>query len=60
MKRLKPCPFCGGKAKRLTYPYNGKDVYVVMCNECKSRSPMYLENAKEHAVTIWNNRVDVL
>lgn len=55
---LKPCPFCGGEAEKKKYRFQNKTVYVVMCSVCTSRSPMFLEEAKERAIIAWNRRAD--
>lgn len=55
---LKPCPFCGGEAEKKKYRFQNKLVYVVMCSVCTSRSPMFLEEAKERAIIAWNRRAD--
>ena len=55
---LKPCPFCGGEAEKKKYSFQNKLVYVVMCSVCTSRSPMFLEEAKERAIIAWNRRAD--
>ena len=33
-KKLKPCPFCGGKAELHTSPFTGN--YAVTCTICKA------------------------
>lgn len=55
---LKPCPFCGGEAEKKKYFFQHKLVYVVMCGGCGSRSPMFLEEAKERAIEAWNRRAN--
>lgn len=56
---LKPCPFCGGKA-RLIYVYQ---MSVVKCPKCKTLGkafPDYYEqgDGKEKAIEFWNRRAD--
>ena len=55
MSELKPCPFCGGKARLNEY----KDCeiwYEVWCDGCAVRTEQY-ENEDE-AVKVWNHRVE--
>lgn len=47
--KLKPCPFCGGKAKTIENNY-----YVVMCKNCFSETDRY--HKQEEAITQWNTR----
>ena len=58
--KLKPCPFCGGKAEmnKIEYEYYGEDVakYYVECFSCCSSSDRYLTDRL--AVDAWNRRVD--
>ena len=67
-KKLKPCPFCGGKAHTDFAPgsnitYVGKYgikvttpfLYRVLCEDCFTQTQAY-EN-REHAVEAWNRRV---
>ena len=54
-EKLKPCPFCGGKAE--ISPYNGSK--TIVCMNCLCMSAAYKgDNAKEEAVVTWNNRPD--
>ncbi len=48
--KLKPCPFCGGKAK-LTDSKN--DAYVT-CNNCKVMTNYY--KTGKQAIKAWNTR----
>ena len=48
--RLKPCPFCGGRAKLMYAP----DVWI-QCTACGSQSKLCA--APETAVERWNVRV---
>jgi Lar family restriction alleviation protein len=49
---LKPCPFCGGKA-RMERPM-GTRYYYVFCTECAAR--ILAANVREDACKIWNRR----
>lgn len=51
--KLKPCPFCGGKA----YIDNCDGIiYMVGCNDCCCEIVEYFYSASE-AVEAWNDRV---
>lgn len=59
MTNLKPCPFCGGKA-RLVYL---EPVSCVVCRKCGAVSAMARDSyevgdGKEEAVEAWNRRAD--
>lgn len=66
-KELKPCPFCGGKAK-LIFRF-GIDI-CCECTECEARTKMFFvrdtapdvmdefEDAKAKATKMWNRRVN--
>ena len=54
MKELKPCPFCGGKAKVET---KSSIWWIVKCTKCPcevGRSWFYI---KRDAIEAWNRRV---
>lgn len=57
MSELKPCPFCGGNAKLMTYktPTFG-EVFYVACRVCGNETKVKL--ADEEAIEAWNRRVD--
>ena len=48
---LRPCPFCGGKAK-LLYIY----VHQVVCEDCHASTSFYQD--ENDAVAAWNGRKD--
>ncbi len=52
MAELKPCPFCGGEARR----YNG-DIHGhgVVCNKCSAKVNGYL--TQSGATRAWQRRV---
>ena len=57
--KLKPCPFCGGKAKVIE-EYDcmiGKNAYFIEC--CNCRATFYNGNAnKNKEIEKWNRRVN--
>lgn len=53
---LKPCPFCGGKAKVLGTKYEDGEYYIV-CEKCRVRMGSY--SNPEDAIADWNRRVCV-
>lgn len=55
MIKLKPCPFCGGKADFATWIFEGgKKEYSVMCDDCDA--DVYSCETKEEAAEKWNRR----
>lgn len=50
--KLKPCPFCGGKAEMLNC--SPKD-WLVICPVCCGMVERWVET-KEEAITQWNRR----
>lgn len=57
--KLKPCPFCGGKAK---YTYGAADTVAVICCKCKTKSDnfkiSFFASAVEEASNAWNKRAN--
>ena len=57
MEKLKPCPFCGGKAKYIySMPYN-----AVQCTKCKVFGKTIVDSyeqadGKTEAIEAWNDR----
>ena len=51
--KLKPCPFCGGKAKL----FEDKDyqIYSATCTECDAGTNAY--GIEQDAIEAWNRRV---
>lgn len=52
---LKPCPFCGHKAKHWMIAPAMKN--IIQCNFCKVRTNQYA--TREGAIKAWNRRVEV-
>lgn len=59
--KLKPCPFCGYKAKIIPYKLNTHTgvamSYFAECQRCGAES--VLVPVKEDAVVMWNRRSEV-
>jgi Lar family restriction alleviation protein len=59
-KELKPCPFCGSKAKIVDYRPSsrpsGVTYYFVECEECFGKSVSKLK--RDEAIAAWNRRVN--
>jgi Lar family restriction alleviation protein len=66
MAELKPCPFCGGKARRKYGNYNLLGAYGtraedrqwhgVYCFNCGVSQPKKKYSTKEEAIEAWNRR----
>ena len=59
MAELKPCPFCGGKAR---WVYR-KPFGVVACKECGARPYLHCDeyeemDSKNRAIEAWNRRAN--
>ena len=58
--KLKPCPFCGGKAWTLCHAdyweKNAGVVSYVGCTECKARSDLFAN--MDDAIAAWNRRAN--
>ena len=60
-EKLKPCPFCGGEAKR--FAKRRPDSYIgwyVRCSKCSSLMTPYLRKTLKEAVELWNENVERL
>lgn len=62
--KLKPCPFCGGKAKIVEdewYGSNGRSIsYTVRCDNisCDMESSTGYVDDEERAIKKWNTRYE--
>ena len=55
MDELKPCPFCGGKAKKCSNNYHGVRMHSVICTSCKCGTTDF--GYINHAIETWNRRI---
>ena len=51
-EKLKPCPFCGGKAVLKSYRFVNE--FSVRCQSCGSTTDDF--KTSEEAIAIWNKR----
>ena len=61
MAELKPCPFCGGKAKLRETTYGDNiDAYVVYCTnrECEVWPSTRYRRFRSEAIEAWNRRAE--
>lgn len=59
--KLKPCPFCGGKAKLRETTYgNNCDAYVVWCGnrDCEVSPTTKYRRWRKEAIEAWNRRAE--
>ena len=64
--KLKPCPFCGGKARKKGAKYNTLGVYGgkntektwhgIYCTECRIGQPSRVYENRNDAINAWNRR----
>lgn len=61
MYELKPCPFCGSKAKEPYYydPFDGYQGdcgrYIIGCSKCSAE---LITRTKDEAIEEWNRRAE--
>lgn len=55
--KLKPCPFCGGKAM-IDSDYIFKNSWKVFCRNCGCGTGIYDGKTPQRAAEAWNRRVD--
>ena len=66
MDKLKPCPFCGGRARKKGAKYNTLGAYGgeetekrwfgVYCTKCRVGQPARVYETAEEATEQWNRR----
>ena len=55
--KLKPCPFCGGKAKTRVYKAGGKQWHEIYCGgECPMDAVKVARLNPDEARLMWNHR----
>ena len=55
--KLKPCPFCGGKAEiNNLIKFDNNDRFWVECKECGIGTKIY--DSEQEATEAWNRRVE--
>lgn len=61
MTKLKPCPFCGGRAVHRPWigersSVVGAEPHFIRCDSCKSATKLF--DLREEAEATWNRRSD--
>lgn len=51
-KKLKPCPFCGGKPRIIRIGHT--KVHYIECAECRAKTKQ--AESKDSAIEAWNRR----
>ncbi len=54
--KLKPCPFCGGKIKKVTAPIASTQMFI--CRKCGADVCFYGAEHGKKADEAWNRRAD--
>lgn len=57
MYELKPCPFCGRKAKLYNIGLTMTKIYSVGCMKCKVQYPFVFAD-EDMAIEAWNKRTE--
>lgn len=58
MNKLKPCPFCGGKATTENYSSGGKMI-MIKCADPNCKMSVYVVSQNpDEAKDLWNRRVN--
>lgn len=53
---LKPCPFCGGKARKFSGFIAG--VTMIVCNNCRAKVSFSGKEQEQETVNAWDRRAD--
>lgn len=60
MPKLKPCPFCGGKAFLIkSKDFTGRSIYQVYCPATTVQAKTTWFDTEKEAVEAWNRRTEV-
>lgn len=55
-EQLKPCPFCGGKARLMAWDIDLETYYFVNCRKCEVKPCTARHTNIKYAVKAWNKR----
>ena len=58
MDKLKPCPFCGGKARVRMYSNSWVDWWLASCPQCHISQTGNGYEYEVEAIKAWNRRAD--
>lgn len=60
--KLKPCPFCGGKAKLIINIQSFEPYAMVGCESCSAKTKKVMQSvdycATDEAAKLWNQRAE--
>lgn len=56
MDKLKPCPFCGGKAIITVLQHRFTDLYFCSCEKCHISQTSGEYTFRQEAINAWNKR----
>lgn len=54
--KLKPCPFCGSKVKKVSLPFLGTQMFI--CKRCGADVCFNGAEYGQKAVDAWNRRIE--
>lgn len=58
MDKLKPCPFCGGKAIITVLQHKFSDLYFCSCQKCHISQTSGEYTFRQESINAWNRRVN--